>query len=102
MRETVIMYPFDVDEISQNELKAHKESWENLKQYLDHLKEGKNITFDELLAELHLTEESYLLAIRSLINTPTIFLRRNLMKYELTITILLVLLYGGQIYACAV
>ena len=27
MRETVIMYPFDMNEISQNELKAHKESW---------------------------------------------------------------------------
>lgn len=51
------MYPFDVDEISQNELKAQKESWKNLKQYLDDLKEGKDITFDELLAELHLTDD---------------------------------------------
>ena len=57
MSEIVIMYPFDVDEISQNELKAHKESWKNLKQYLDDLKEGKDITFDELLAELHLTDD---------------------------------------------
>ena len=55
--EIVIMYPFDVDEISQNELKAQKESWKNLKQYLDDLKEGKDITFDELLAELHLTDD---------------------------------------------
>ena len=50
---------------------------ENLKQYLNYPKEGKDITFDELLAELHLNEESCLLAIRSLINTPTIFLRRK-------------------------
>ena len=37
MRETVITYPFDVDEISQNELKAHKESWKNPKKYLNGL-----------------------------------------------------------------
>ena len=77
MRETVITYPFDVDEISQNGLKAHKESWKNLKKYLNGLKEGKDKNFYELLAELQLTEERYLLAIRSSINTPTIHLRRK-------------------------
>lgn len=75
VRQTVIMYPFDDEEIPQNELKAYKESWENLRSYLNDLKEGKDITFDELLAELYLTEESYLLAIRSSINTPTVFLK---------------------------
>lgn len=77
MRETVITYPFDVDEISQNELKAHKESWKNPKKYLNGLKEGKDKNFYELLAELQLTEERYLLAIRSSINAPTILLRRK-------------------------
>ena len=59
MRETVIMYPFDVDEIPQNELKAHKQSWKNLKQHLNDLKEGRDITFDELLSEIHLNEENF-------------------------------------------
>lgn len=34
-------------EIPQNELKAHKESWKNIKQYLNDLKEGMDITFDK-------------------------------------------------------
>ena len=51
------MYPLDVDEISQNELKANKESWKNLKKYLNDPKEGKDVTFYELLAELRLIEE---------------------------------------------
>ena len=57
MREKVFMYPLDMDGISQNELKANKESWKNLKKYLNDPKEGKDITFYELLAELRLIEE---------------------------------------------
>ena len=45
--------------------------------YLDNIKEGEDISFDELLLQLKVTEENYLLAIRSSINTPTVFLKRN-------------------------
>ena len=55
--------------------KSHKESWKSIKQYLNDLKEGMNITSDNLLVVLSITESNYTLAIRSSINTPTVFLK---------------------------
>ena len=45
--------------------------------YLDNIKDGEDVSFDELLLKLKVPEENYLLAIRSSINTPTVFLKRN-------------------------
>ena len=42
-----------------------------------HMKEGENITFDQLMIDLNMSENDYLLAIRSSLNCPTIFLKRN-------------------------
>ena len=41
------------------------------------MKEGENMTFDQLLTDLNVSENDYLLAIRSSLNCPTIFLKRN-------------------------
>ena len=41
------------------------------------MKEGECITFQELLLKLKVTESSYRLAIRSALNCPTIFLKRQ-------------------------
>ena len=73
MRSTKILYPLDVDENSEN----HKNVWKSIKKYLNDLKEGENITFDDLLIKLDITEKNYLLAIQSGLNTPTIFLKRQ-------------------------
>ena len=48
MRSTKILYPLDVDENSEN----HKNVWKSIKKYLNDLKEGENITFDDLLIVL--------------------------------------------------
>lgn len=45
------------------------------------MKEGKDISFDQLLINMSVIEE-YLLAIRSSFNTPTVFLKRNPNDYE--------------------
>jgi len=39
------------------------------------MKEGGNVSFDELLLELRVTEENYLLAIRSSLHAATVLLR---------------------------
>ena len=57
--------------------KKHEDTWKSIKLYLDDIKEGEDISFDGLLLKLKVTEENYLLAIRSSINTPTVFLKRN-------------------------
>ena len=76
MRQTEILYPLDTD-VANTETKKHEDTWKSIKLYLDDIKEGEDISFDELLLKLKVTEENYLLAIRSSINTPTVFLKRN-------------------------
>ena len=51
--------------------------WKNIKTKLNDLKEGKNITLDQLLEDLGVTEHEYILAIRSSLSCPTIYLRRS-------------------------
>ena len=43
----------------------HKNNWKLIKTCLDENKDDEDITFDELLSKLNITEENYLLAIRS-------------------------------------
>ncbi|XP_028418500.1 uncharacterized protein LOC114543885 [Dendronephthya gigantea] len=72
----LILYPLDGD-ISSTVAKASKELWKEIKTKLNDFKEGKDITFDELVQELGVSERQYILAIRSSLNTPTIFLKRS-------------------------
>ena len=78
---------------------------------MDGIKDDKDIPFDQLLFNLSLTEENYLFAIRSSVNSPTIFLKRNfnevcinnynpvcLSAWKASMDIQLVL----DVYACAV
>ena len=76
MTQTVILYPLD-EETSDSEIRMHKNNWKLIKTCLDENKDDEDITVDELLSKLNITEENYLLAIRSSLNTPTIFLKRN-------------------------
>ena len=72
----MILYPLDSD-VPQIEVKNHKDTWKLIKNHLDDMKEGENTSFDQLLLNLKVTEENYLLAISSSLNTPTVFLKRN-------------------------
>ena len=45
--------------------------------HLDEMKEGEDISFDELLLALKVTEENYLLAVCSSLNAATVFLKRT-------------------------
>ena len=62
----------------QSEIKMHKDNWKSIRKYLDDMKEGEDITFDQLLLNLNITVENYLLGISSSLNTATaVFLKRN-------------------------
>ena len=76
MRCIQILYPLD-DDMFPAVVKSSKELWKTMKNKLNDLKEGKDITFDQLLTELDVSERQYILAIRSSLNTPTIFLKRS-------------------------
>ena len=76
MCKTEILYPLESD-MPQAKLKQHKESWITIKKQLNDLEEGEDITFEELLLKLNVTENDYKLAIRSSLNAATIFLKRK-------------------------
>ena len=82
MKQTMILYPLDED-TPEKEIKIRRDNWKSIQGYLDESKEGEDISFDQLLMNLTITEENYLHAISSSINTPTVFLKRN--PYELRI-----------------
>lgn len=73
MKETTTLYPLDTD-ITQSQRKLHEDTWKNLKQLLNDEKEGQDITFHELLSNLNISEKSYILAVRSSVNAPTVLL----------------------------
>ena len=76
MRSTEILYPLDEDD-DTDELERHKETWKIVQKYLNDMKEGEDITFDQLLVNLKLTEQNYRLAIRSSLKAATVFLKRK-------------------------
>ena len=78
MRQTQILLPLD-SEMPQNEVKMHKDRWKSIKKHLSDIKDDQdtNISFGQLLIDLNVIEESYLLAVRSSLNAPTVFLKRN-------------------------
>ena len=76
MKSTTILHPLG-DDVSEAEVRKHKDTWKNISKHLNDMKEGEDITFDQLLINLNVTEQNYYLAIQSSLNSPTIFLRRN-------------------------
>ena len=76
MRSTKILYPLE-ENTSPTLVKSSKELWKKIKNTLNDLKEGKDISFDKLLKEFEVLERQYILAIRSSLNCPTIFLKRS-------------------------
>ena len=76
MRSTQLLYPLD-DDTSQTLIRNRKVLWKDIKNKLNDLKEGKDITFDQLVEELSVSEHEYILAIRSSLSCTTIFLKRS-------------------------
>lgn len=76
MRNTVILYPLE-DDIAASEKEKHKGEFQKLHEKLNGMKDGGDISFDDLLEKLGVSEENYTLAIRASLVTATIFLKRN-------------------------
>ena len=56
MKRTQILHPLD-DDMPFNETKLHKDTWKNIKKYIDEMNEGDDISFDQLLLDLDVTED---------------------------------------------
>ena len=76
MPRTMILTPLDnccFDEMIQKKI---KENAERIRDVLDNMKYGEDISFEDFLNKLQLTEECYILAIRHTIIRDTLFLKR--------------------------
>ena len=76
MKSTTILYPLG-DDVSETEVRKHKDTWKSISKHLNAMKEGEDITFDQLLINLKVTEWNYYLAIQSSLSSSTIFLKRK-------------------------
>ena len=98
MRSTKIVYRLDTDNMNNDELKQCKDAWQFIKKHLNDMKDGEDITFDQLLINLKLTEQNYLVAIRSSLKMPTIFLKRKPNKLRINNIMLHALVHGVRIW----
>ena len=71
MKSMTILDPLG-DDVSESEVRKHKDTWKNISKHLNGMKEGEGITFDQLLINLKVTEQNYYLAIQSSLSSCTI------------------------------
>ena len=92
MKSTKILYPLGSD-ISEGEIRKCKDMWKTISKHLNDMKEGEDISFDQLLINLNITENSDHPAVRSSLNSPAKFLKRSpneLRVYNLSLMFMLV------------
>ena len=85
MPKTMILTPFDCSCFDEQNKKIIKENAEKIKELLDNMKYGENISFEDFLNKLQLTEDNYILAIRYTLKRDTLFLKRQPSKIRINI-----------------
>ena len=76
MKSTTILYPLS-DDVSETDIRKDKDTWKNISKQLNGMIEGEDITFEQLLINLKITEQNYYLAIQSSLGSPTMLLKRK-------------------------
>ena len=76
MRSTDILEPLDAD-IDPTEEKVHKKNWTKIQGHLKDMAIDEDMTFDSFLKDLGMTEDQYVLAVKSSITSATVFLKRS-------------------------
>ena len=76
MPKTMILTPVENPCFDEEIQKKVKQNAEKIREVLDSMRYGEDITFEDFLNKLHLTKESYILAIRNTLKRDTLFLKR--------------------------
>jgi len=76
MPRTIILTPLENSCLDEENQKKIKENAERIREVLDDMKYGEDITFKDFLKKLQLTKQSYILAIRHTLKRDTLFLKR--------------------------
>ena len=75
MKSTTILYPLG-DDVSETDDRKHKDTWKNISKQLNGMIEGEDITFEQLLINVKITEQNYY-------NQASVLLRYFLLRYFL-------------------
>ena len=75
MSKTMVLEP--LTELDSDQCEFYTKAFQRIGQKLDDMKEGSGISFEDFLNELQMTEECYILAIRSSLAVKRVFLRRT-------------------------
>ena len=68
--------------MSDTDIQKHKDNWRNITKNLNDMKEGEDMTFDQLLVSLNITEQKYILSIRSSLILQPNFQKESQMNLE--------------------
>jgi len=74
MKTTRILRPLHSE---SDENQDHNEQYDKIKTKLTDMKDGVDISFEQMLNELDMTEEEYIKALRSSLTEPKVFLQRT-------------------------
>ena len=74
---TIILEPLSSQGFTAEEISAHKRAWKTIYASLNELDSSEPVTVQEFLSQLKISEQDYLLAVRSSIKSPTVFLKRT-------------------------
>ena len=77
MKETLILQPLDEFMHEESQLKIIKDNYAKVKELLDDMKYGEDITFNQFLQKLQLSECDYITAIKYSLKCPTLLLKRS-------------------------
>ncbi len=77
MKVTCILKPLECDEVSEERLDALKNAYHELRKRLNDMGVGSDITHEEFLQDINMTESDYILTIRSSLNTAKVFYQRK-------------------------
>lgn len=75
MSSTQILEP--LEQLEKEKFPDIGKQYDKICSYLSELKSGEKMTFPEFLKALNMNEDLYIRAIRSSLNTPKVFLKRN-------------------------
>ncbi|KAJ8018509.1 ATP-dependent DNA helicase PIF1 [Holothuria leucospilota] len=76
MKFTKLLQPFPVD-TDTTLLQQHQQNYEKITALMNSHVDGLDVTFEQFLQQINVTEEEYIQAVCSSLKAPTVFLRRN-------------------------
>ena len=77
VRRSVILKPLDHDNLEKGDIELLEKTLQNINNQLDSMKYGVEISFDDFLKEINVTEEQYIKAIQYSLKRDTLLLKRS-------------------------